>query len=128
LRQRIIFPLSPETTHYFFSPTPPFGITFQIGPTSFEAFPGFLAINVTNNDPPVGDRYLLFTAPTSPADVAWLQVGFELGTTTNLDVFESTALPLVPFDVSLFDTQNEFFLTFLSEFGDFGSWQVVFHL
>jgi PEP-CTERM motif len=114
------FPLGPTTTSYDSSPTPPFGMKFQIGGTSFEAFPGFMVINISNDDPGVGDRYLLFTRPTNPVDVLWTQVGFELGTTTNLNVFDSTALPLLPLDISLFDTQNEFFLTFISEVGDFG--------
>lgn len=115
-------PLSPETTHYLFSPTPPFGMTFQIGSTNFEAFPGSLSINVSNDEPSVGDRYSLFTSPTAPAlvGITWMQVGFELGTTTNLDVFDSTALPLVLPDISLFNTQNEFFLSFISATGDLG--------
>lgn len=112
-------PLSPETTHYNFSPTPPFGMIFQIGGTNFEAFPGFLAINVSNNDPSVGDRYLLFTTPTAPGDISWIQVAFELGTTTNLNAFDSTALPLVPPDLSLFE-QNEFVVSFRSNTGDLG--------
>jgi hypothetical protein len=116
------FPLSPELTHYASSPTPPFGMTFQIGSTSFEALPGFLAINIANDEPTVGDRYLLFTTPTAPtlAGITWAQVGFELGTTTNLDVFGSTSLPLSLPNVSLFDTTNQFFLSFVSDTGGIG--------
>ena len=112
------FPLSPEVTNYAFSPTPPFGMTLAIGATNFEALPGFLAINIANNDPNVGDRYTLFTTPTAPTlpGITWSQIGFELGTTTNLQVFDSTALPLTFPDVALFE-QNDFFLSFTSSGG-----------
>ena len=113
------FPLSPTTTSYNFSPTPPSGMVLQIGGTFFEAFPGFMVINISNDDPSVGDRYLLFTEPTVPTDVNWLQVGFELGTTTNLSVFDDTSSPLVAPNVSLFES-NEFFLSFVSDTGSVG--------
>jgi hypothetical protein len=102
---------SPTTTHYVSSPTPPFGVTVQIGPNNFEAFPGLL-IGVSNDSPNFGDRYFLFSSSSGPAGSWWVQL--ELGTTSNLDVFDSTALPLVLPDISLFDTKNEFVLNFHS--------------
>jgi hypothetical protein len=100
-----------ETTQYFFSPDPPFDMTLQLDGATFDA-DGLVVINVTDNNPGVGDRYLIFTAPTDLSDLVTIQFLIELATTTSLDVFSSMALPLDLPDVSLLDTTNRFSLLF----------------